>query len=374
MVGGVLTAHTTAWLPAATSYSYTWYVAGDPEGTGTTFTPWDDQEVGLTVTVVIEATSDTAGPTSSPPSLPTAPITAGQVTAGQVAISPTLSNDWACASLTGWAQTNWGMVYEWYLNGALVQNTPSSCYRLPQDSEGETLLLTAGQSFPDSPPVLANSPDYTVGLGNYGTATLGIQMNGDVNVGGTVSVDETNWSPTATAFAVQWYAYLVNGPILVGSGPTFTIPPKLVGYNLYARVVGTGPLMNSGLQYTDALEIAPGILSDVAPPVISGPPLVGDKLTASHGSWTPAAGTIYYYQWFSATGPSATPSAIPGATSATFVLPRALAGDLVSVRVSASKTAYSTTTTFSGDTVAIALPRSLRQRPALQLEPGRPFV
>lgn len=258
MVGSVLTAHTTAWKPAAKSYTYTWYVGGAAEGSGPTFTPFDNSDAGQLVTVVVNATSSSVGPASSPHSLPTAPIARGQVTAGTVGLAaPVLSNDYVCASLKGWAQTTYWMVYKWYINGILVDDAYDSCYRLPADSVGETVTLTAGQDFPDSPAVLATSKGYTIGRGEYGPSTLGIQIVGAVKVGSTLSIDESYWTPEPTHFLVRWYKDSVSGIHRIATGSTFKVTSKYQGKEIFAKVHGSGPLLNTGLQYTQTFTVGP---------------------------------------------------------------------------------------------------------------------
>ncbi len=210
------------------------------------------------MTVVVNATSSSVGPASSPHSLPTAPIARGQVTAGTVGLAaPVLSNDYVCASLKGWAQTTYWMVYKWYINGILVDDAYDSCYRLPADSVGETVTLTAGQDFPDSPAVLATSKGYTIGRGEYGPSTLGIQIVGAVKVGSTLSIDESYWTPEPTHFLVRWYKDSVSGIHRIATGSTFKVTSKYQGKEIFAKVHGSGPLLNTGLQYTQTFTVGP---------------------------------------------------------------------------------------------------------------------
>jgi surface antigen len=89
-------------------------------------------------------------------------------------------------------------------------------------------------------------------------------------------------------------------------------------------------------------------LLNTALPAVSGAPEVGAELTASHGSWTPGRGTAYAYRWRANGVP------IEGATGTTFVVGPAQEGKRISVRVTASKLGYPTTSAFSAPTAAVA--------------------
>jgi hypothetical protein len=355
MVGGVLTAHTAKWTPAANAgYTYTWYVGGAPEGTGSTFTPFDDSDAGQTVTVVIQGTATTAGPALSPHSLPTAPIAKGQVPAGTVSLPATpLTNESVCASLKGWAQTTYYMTYDWYLDGNLVDSIYDACYTPPLGSEGKTLTVTAGQDFPDSPPVVASSKTYIVGHGAYEEYSFGPQIVGTVAVGSTLSIDESYWRPMPTHFSVFWYVDGTYGETKVASGPQFTIPSKDRGKYIRAKIYGSGPLLKQGTGYTTFAKVESGTFAATPVPTISGTLTVGKTLTAHRGTWSPSSGAVFHYQWYRQVGASSTPIAISHATKSTYKIGSAERGDLLLVRVTGSKSGYTTAAESSAVTAEI---------------------
>ncbi|MFC9591234.1 hypothetical protein ACFTUC_15785 [Streptomyces sp. NPDC056944] len=75
-------------------------------------------------------------------------------------------------------------------------------------------------------------------------------------------------------------------------------------------------------------------------PGITGTAVVGGKVTATTGSWTPAAES-YAYQW------RADGVAVAGATTSTYTLPPALQGKALSVAVTARRAGHPVTTTTS---------------------------
>ncbi|MFE7042016.1 hypothetical protein ACFU9X_21990 [Streptomyces atratus] len=72
-------------------------------------------------------------------------------------------------------------------------------------------------------------------------------------------------------------------------------------------------------------------LKNTTPPAITGTAKVGDRLTATTGTWTPAPAS-YTYQW------NADGKAVTGATASTYTVPAALLGKKVTVTVTAQRT------------------------------------
>ena len=73
------------------------------------------------------------------------------------------------------------------------------------------------------------------------------------------------------------------------------------------------------------------VLSNSVPPTIAGGTRVGRRVTAAPGTWSPASGVRFGYQWLRAGTP------IAGATAAAYVLAPADARRLLTVRVTASR-------------------------------------
>jgi hypothetical protein len=105
---------------------------------------------------------------------------------------------------------------------------------------------------------------------------------------------------------------------------------------------------SDGVALANAFTIAnPTLLKPVTPPAITGTAAVASTLRVSTGTWNPAAST-YAYQW------AANGTAISGATGATYVVPAAQLGKRLTVKVTASKPAYTSATATTAATAAIA--------------------
>ncbi|MER5709885.1 hypothetical protein [Streptomyces sp. NPDC002122] len=99
-------------------------------------------------------------------------------------------------------------------------------------------------------------------------------------------------------------------------------------------------------------------LRATAAPRISGTAVVGGKVTASAGSWTPAAES-YAYQW------RANGAVVAGATASSYVLPSSLQGKQLSVSVTARKAGHPAVTSASASVVVKGVAPKATKAPSL---------
>ncbi|WP_435747411.1 LamG-like jellyroll fold domain-containing protein [Nocardioides sp. SYSU DS0663] len=160
-------------------------------------------------------------------------------------------------------------------------------------------------------------------------------------VGASVSAVPGEWTEGAT-FRYQWIA---DGAAIPGAtDATFTIPASLAGAELAVAVTGAKDGYEPATETSAAVTVAKAALTTSAP-TIAGEPAVGETVRAVPGSWT--EGTAFAYQW------NADGVAVPGATSARFAIPAALAGARLTVAVTGSKPGHDPATeTSSGVAVA----------------------
>ncbi|MDH6224284.1 FG-GAP-like repeat-containing protein [Streptomyces sp. MJP52] len=107
-------------------------------------------------------------------------------------------------------------------------------------------------------------------------------------------------------------------------------------------------ITHNGWEYAKgSFTVDPAPLENTAPPVVTGAARVGAKLTATTGSWTPAADS-YTYRW------TADGQAVEGATSSTFTVPASLRGKKVGVSVTAVRSGSRSTTAQSAARTVVA--------------------
>jgi surface antigen len=168
---------------------------------------------------------------------------------------------------------------------------------------------------------------------------------GAARVGTTLTAQAGFWTPSGATFAYQWYA---GGTAIKGAtAKTFTPGPSQLGKALTVKVTASKPGVKSASATTPATPaVAPGVFTTPAAPTVSGTAQVGQPLTATSGTWSPAGS--YAYQWL------ADGVAISGATSPTFTPTAAQVRKAITVRVTATKTGYTTGTATSAATAAVA--------------------
>ncbi|WP_189711315.1 hypothetical protein [Streptomyces phaeofaciens] len=157
-------------------------------------------------------------------------------------------------------------------------------------------------------------------------ATLG----GTVRTGSTVTC-----SAAATGYrATTAWSWLRDGKAVAGAtAKTRTLTAGDYAHKVACRATFANAA-GSVVSTSAAVTVAAGpALKATKAPAISGTAKVGARLTANHGTWTPAA-TSYTYQW------KRSGVTIGGATRSTYVLAKADKGKKITVKVTARRTAW----------------------------------
>ncbi|MEU0970593.1 Tat pathway signal protein [Streptomyces sp. NPDC005917] len=177
------------------------------------------------------------------------------------------------------------------------------------------------------------------------TSTAAPKITGTAKVGARVTATTGSWSATPGSYAYQWKA---DGKAISGAtASTYTVPASLVAKKLTVTVTAVKSGWLSGSATSAAVTIAKGDAPKATKqPAITGTAKVGRKLTAAHGTWSPAA-TSYAYQWY------ANGKTISGATKPTLTLKLAQKGKKITVKVTAHRTGHRDGTATSKPTKAV---------------------
>ncbi|WLQ49051.1 hypothetical protein P8A21_16795 [Streptomyces poriferorum] len=162
-----------------------------------------------------------------------------------------------------------------------------------------------------------------------GTAPV---ISGTPRVGARLTVSTGTWSGAPTSYTHQWYAdgKAVTGATASTYTPTASLLGKKLGVKVTARKAGTPDVVRDSATVTVAVGVAP---KATTAPRITGTVRVGTKLTAAHGTWSPAP-TSYAYQW------KVDGKAVKGATASTYTPTASLLGRKLSVTVTARRTGH----------------------------------
>jgi hypothetical protein len=253
-------------------------------------------------------------------------LSVGQVTVtGAVQVGKTLT-----AAVTG-LPSDGTVAYQWNENGTAVHAGPT--YLIPASGLGQKLSVTATVTEGATSVIITGGQTAAIAPGTI-TVTKAPSISGTVRVGAKVTAAPGTWSVTAPSFSYQW---LYNGkPVSGATSGSYTIPAALLGGKLSVTVTAHATGYTNAAKTSAAVAVAKGVLALKVKPKLSGTPVVGKKLTVTTGTWSPVP--AIKIQWY------ANGKAIAHATGTTLKLTSALKGETISVKVTASKTAYATAT------------------------------
>ncbi|TVU66207.1 carboxypeptidase regulatory-like domain-containing protein [Paenarthrobacter nitroguajacolicus] len=238
---------------------------------------------------------------------------------------------------------DFGPYYDWFVNGVPDYRSNGPTFLLQASDAGKK--VTARLSVHDWPlqPYYGQA-SVTVAAGTL-TAPVPT-VSGTAKVGSVLTAVPGAWGPAPVTLAYQWFR---SGVAVTGAtSATYTLVAADLGKTMTVRVTGSKTGFTTAAKTSaSTAAVAAGTLT--APvPTVSGTAKVGSVLTAVPGTWGPAPVTLAY-QWFRSG------VAVTGATSATYTLVAADLGKTMTVRVTGSKTGFTTAAKTSAATAAVAV-------------------
>lgn len=264
------------------------------------------------------------------------PISAGVVERGYVSIDA--SETPLKAVLEGWRTGGESFMYQWYRSGEAISGATSSTYTpSTKDAGGARLRVRVTASKSGYTSISAYSAYGDFSLTKVGTGAAAI--SGDVRVGSTLTASSSVVTTPASTPKYQWY----RGSKAISGATASTYMPTSsdYGFTLRVRALHTAPGRAPLAVYSPyTAKVAAGVLEGSrALPIVTQS---STKLTAAlvPGSITTPSVKLSY-QWYRDS------SAISKATSSSYTMTGSDYGHTVSVRVTVSKTAYSTVRMYS---------------------------
>ncbi|MDR1431204.1 MAG: hypothetical protein LBI99_03695 [Propionibacteriaceae bacterium] len=340
-VGSTLTAS----VPAGWAASYTWLRDGQPIGhTGPSYVV-ADADAGKSLSVSAVVTKLGVSYTRSAKSLlinHTLKFTAKPTPkiSGTAKVGKTLT-----AKPGSWKPSGATFSYTWYRSGVEIIGANANTYTLVGDDKGKkiTVKATAAKTGYEPATSKASKASKKVAAGTLTKATPVIA--GTVKVGETVTAVAGAWGPGSVTLKYQWYR---SGKSISGATTdSYTLASADYKKKLTVKVTGSQAGYSTTSKTSKSKTVAAGTLSTAPTPVISGTAAVGQTLTADPGACGPGTVTLKY-QWYRS-GKS-----ISKATKATLTLAAADENKLITVKVTCSRSGYTSVSQTSAPTSAVA--------------------
>ncbi len=171
-----------------------------------------------------------------------------------------------------------------------------------------------------------------------------VSFSGTAQVNATVTAaSDLNGPGTGVEVTYKWLASSKT----VGTGETFQIPASLSGKKLSVEATASGTGFKSGSATSASQTVAAADYDSTSATISDTTPVVGDTLTVTATS-SPVA-TKYTYQWYRGS------SKISSATKTTYKVVVADLGSALSVKVTPTKTGYSSTSFASDGTTPVGV-------------------
>lgn len=235
--------------------------------------------------------------------------------------------------------------YQWLREGDPISGATAPNYAPVASDVGKALKVRVTASKAGYTSASATSAGVVVQAGTIANNAVPV-ISGTPQPGSTLTGSTGTWSPSAS-YVYQWL--LDDVPIAGATTSSYSPLAGDVGETVKVRVTASkaGYTTTSATSAGVVIEDAPVfVMEPLAAPSISGTPRVGVALTASPGQWSPAGS--YAYQWL------VNGVVISGATGQKYTPSAGTLGKRISVRVTASKEGYTSSTLTSAQTGTVA--------------------
>ena len=318
---------------------------GGGAGTGATFTPTVAQ-LGLPVALAVTGTRPGLPPVTRT-SASSAPIDPGtQVLQPTPTITGTPKVAVQLTAVPGTWDPGTTLAYQWTQDGSNIAGATTSTYTPDVADAGKLITVKVTSTRNGYAPVTKESAATApVALGDL-VLTPNPSFGGSApKVGVTFTADPGTWD-AGVGFAYQWTA---DGTDIAGAtASTYTVTVGDLGLAIAVKVTGSKTGYNSVTQTSPASSnIEPGDLVATPVPTITGPPQVGEPLTAVPGTWDD--GVELTYQW------TTDGTDVPSATTSAYTPVAGDVGKVITVKVTGAKDGYVAVTTESVATAAVTI-------------------
>jgi CHRD domain len=249
------------------------------------------------------------------------------------------------------------------IGGAKNQN-----YVASSGDVGKTIRVQVTGTNADGTSQSLSGPTAVIaGPGNAPANTKQPDPSGTVQEGHTITVNHGNWSGTAPiTFTYQWQSCTATNSVctdLAGkTGSSLLLGASQVGMLMRATIVAANAAgKTSAFSNVTAVVLAKASAPvNVTVPAISGTARVGQRISASTGTWTSATTSTYTYQWSRCNADGTSCASVSGATGQTYGIGQVDLGNAIRVVVTAKNVTGSTGATSAASKVGARIVTTAR--------------
>lgn len=344
LAGKSLVCNVGAWLGTSPIYyTYQWYSASTPVGTGVSYT-MQPSDIGNAITCVVTGTNAFGVATTTSNGItPTGSVNVApsNVLAPTIYVAngtPALAGKALTVDIGAWDGTSpITFSYQWFSNSTPVGlDDPSYLMQSSDIGHNMTCQVTA-----TNPYGTASATSNAIAcIGTIYTAPSNItppsiSTCGDAIVGTCLSSNIGTWDGDDVTYSFEWY----SGALLVSTSENYQLQSSDFGLSITLKVTATNPY-GTAVAVTSAITCV-DIPKNTIIPSISGTLVVGNVLTCATGTWTGTATITYAYQWFKNGG------LISGETANTYTTVNGDEGQNITCRVIGSNTYGTSSASFT---------------------------
>jgi surface antigen len=352
-VGKKLTAKTGAWKPSSVKPTYAWLRNGKPikGATKSSYTlVADDLKAQISV-VVTGAPSGYIS--ASIASEATAAVVPGTLTAtpkpkvtGTAKVLKKLT-----AKAGAWAPAGITLTYQWRRDGKSIAGATKSSYVLTAEDLGAKISVKVKGKKRGFTTVskVSSSTARIAAPDKVKAPSAKPAVSGTARVGKKLTAKTAAWRTSGVTLSYTWRRD--GKKIKAATASSYTLTADDLGKRISVKVTGArSGYASASKTSVETAKVAVGILSATPKPTISGTARVGEKLTATAGSWKPSKVTLSY-SWTRDGVP------IAGATKSSYVLKVEDLGAKIGVKVTGSKAGFTAVSTTATPTAKVRIGR-----------------
>lgn len=331
-VGGSVTATAVGWSPG-TSFEYRWFAGDDLINTTYSRTmtiPTSAKDLALTVEAV---GTSTGYPTVSRSSISTPRV--------MLTGSPTIAGTYAVGSTLTARPGTWSggvkLSYRWFVDGKAIGGATGSSHKIASSQGSRKIRVDVTGAKSGYTTAVKPSPTSA----KIFTAAAIPKISGSRAVGRKLTLIKGSWMSGSTT-SYRWYANgaPINGATRSSYTPTSGTAGKQITVNVTGRRAGYATVAKSSSRTARIQRIGRATLG--------GSSVATKRLSAKRGSWV--SGTRFTYAWY------LSGKRITGATSSSIYVKPSWKGKRLSAKVTGRLSGYSTFTSTTNTSRAVALP------------------